>query len=117
MFLWGSHMYEIKCFSPINLFYIHLIIRLTKNLGRVEGKLFPLPYTVMSPAPFRSPSENRSNDNETLSDGGSIICRHCISEFPYAGSSPDLHFPVQKKLFSFMFVPLYFSAYFLLTRS
>ena len=42
LYLWGSLMHEI-CFSPVNLLYVKLIIRLSR---KEEGKRFPPLYRI-----------------------------------------------------------------------
>lgn len=36
----GSHPHEVS-FSPVNLFYVNLVIRRDKQTGREEGEIFP----------------------------------------------------------------------------
>lgn len=37
----STHSFEIKCFFPVNLFYVNLTIRPTKEPRREEGKTSP----------------------------------------------------------------------------
>lgn len=40
MSLWDSYTYKIKCFSPVNLSYVNLIIMLAKEPEGKKGTFF-----------------------------------------------------------------------------